>query len=63
MSKKLKSTNNGNQLTAEMRDELMDGLSKMQQGQGSSQTFDPKYAKWDIPKGAIMAFNLSTCPQ
>ena len=60
---KLKSTNNGNQLTAEMRDELMDGLSKMQQGQGSSQAFDPKYAKWDIPKGAIMAFNLSSCPE
>ena len=60
---KLKSTNNGNQLTAEMRDELMDGLSKMQQGQGSSQTFDPKHAKWDIPKGAIMAFNLSSCPE
>jgi|GEM_PF-1362251 hypothetical protein len=46
-----------------MRDELMDGLSKMQQGQGSSQTFDPKHAKWDIPKGAIMAFNLSSCPE
>ena len=60
---KLKSTNNGNQLTAEMRDELMDGLSKMQQGQGSSQTFDPKHAEWDIPKGAIMAFNLSFCPE
>lgn len=60
---KLKSTNNGSQLTAEMRDELMDGLSKMQQGQGSSQTFDPKHAKWDIPKGAIMAFNLSSCPE
>lgn len=60
---KLKSTNNGSQLTAEMRDELMDGLSKMQQGQGSSQTFDPKPAKWDIPKGAIMAFNLSSCPE
>ena len=60
---KLKSTNNGNQLTAEMRDELMDGLSKMQQEQGSSQTFDPKPAKWDIPKGAIMAFNLSSCPE
>ena len=60
---KLKSTNNGNQLTAEMRDELMDGLSKMQQGQDSSQKFDPKHAKWDIPKGAIMAFNLSFCPE
>ena len=60
---KLKSTNNGNQLTAEMRDELMDGLSKMQQGQGSSQKFDPKHAEWDIPKGAIMAFNLSFCPE
>ena len=60
---KLKSTNNGNQLTAEMRDELMDGLSKMQQGQGSSQKFDPEHAEWDIPKGAIMAFNLSFCPE
>lgn len=60
---KLKSTNNGNQLTAEMRDELMDGLSKMQQGQGSSQKFDPKHPEWDIPKGAIMAFNLSFCPE
>ena len=39
----------------------MDGLSKMQQGQGSSQKFDPKHA--DIPKGAIMAFNLSFCPE
>ena len=57
---KLKSTNNGNQLTAEMRDELMDGLSKMQQGQGSSQ---PTTTVIDIPKGAVMAFNLSTCPQ
>lgn len=45
-----------------MRDELMDGLSKMQQGQGSLQKFDPKHAG-DIPKGAIMAFNLSFCPQ
>lgn len=60
---KLKSTNNGNQLTAEMRDELMDGLSKMQQGQGSSQTFNQKHTEWDIPKGAIMAFNLSFCPE
>ena len=60
---KLKSTNNGNQLTAEMRDELMDGLSKMQQGQGSSQTFNQEHTKWDIPKGAIMAFNLSSCPE
>ena len=60
---KLKSTNNGSQLTAEMRDELMDGLSKMQQGQGSSQTFNQKHAEWDIPKGAIMAFNLSSCPE
>lgn len=60
---KLKSTNNGSQLTAEMRDELMDGLSKMQQGQGSSQTFNQKHTKWDIPKGAIMAFNLSSCPE
>ena len=60
---KLKSTNNGNQLTAEMRDELMDGLSKMQQGQGSSQTINQKHTKWDIPKGAIMAFNLSSCPE
>ena len=57
---KLKSTNNGSQLTAEMRDELMDGLSKMQQGQGSS---NQKHTKWDIPKGAIMAFNLSSCPK
>lgn len=57
---KLKSTNNGNQLTAEMRDELMDGLSKMQQGQGLSQ---PTTTVIDIPKGAIMAFNLSSCPQ
>ena len=57
---KLKSTNNGNQLTAEMRDDLMDGLSKMQQGQGSSQ---PTTTVIDIPKGAVMAFNLSTCPQ
>ena len=46
-----------------MRDELMDGLSKMQQGQGSSQTFNQKHPKWDIPKGAIMAFNLSSCPE
>lgn len=60
---KLKSTNNGNQLTAEMRDELMDGLSKMQQGQGSSQTFNQEHTKWGIPKGAIMAFNLSSCPE
>lgn len=60
---KLKSTNNGSQLTAEMRDELMDGLSKMQQGQGSSQTFNQEHTKWDIPKGAIMAFNLSSCPK
>ena len=57
---KLKSTNNGSQLTAEMRDELMDGLSKMQQGQGSSQ---PTTTVIDIPKGAVMAFNLSSCPQ
>ena len=41
----------------------MDGLSKMQQGQGSSQPLDPKHAQWDIPKGAIMAFNLSFCPE
>lgn len=46
-----------------MRDDLMDGLSKMQQGQGSSQAFDQKPTKWDIPKGAIMAFNLSFCPE
>lgn len=68
---KLKSTNNGNQLTAEMRDELMDGLSKMQQKQESSPGFMPWVEEpshpstpWKgIPKGAIMAFNLSTCPQ
>ena len=57
---KLKSTNNENQLTAEMRDKLMDGPSKMQQGQGSSQ---PTTTVIDIPKGAVMAFNLSSCPQ
>ena len=57
---KLKSTNNGNQLTAEMRDDLMDGLSKIQQWQGSSQ---PTTTVMDVPKGAVMAFNLSSCPQ
>lgn len=57
---KLKSTNNGNQLTAEMRDDLMDGLSEIQQWQGSSQ---PTTTVMDVPKGAVMAFNLSSCPQ
>lgn len=57
---KLKSTSNGNHLTAEMRDDLMDGLSKMQQGQGVLQ---PNTTTIDIPKGAIMAFDLSSCPQ
>lgn len=37
----------------------MDGLSKMQQGQGSSQ---PTTTVIDIPKGAVMAFNLNSCP-
>lgn len=54
----LKSTKNGNKLTAEMWDNLMDGLSKMQQNWASNTT------PWlEIPKGAVMAFNLETCPQ
>ena len=41
---KLKSTNNGNQLTAKMRDDLMDGLSKIKE------TIPPTV---DIPKFTI----------
>ena len=52
---KLKSTANSNQLNAEMRDQLMDGLSKMQ-----AQL--PSTHGETIPAGAVMAFNLSSCP-
>lgn len=46
----LKSTANGNKLTQSMRDSLIEGLS----WQNSSNA--------GIPAGAVMAFNLSTCP-
>lgn len=52
---KLKSTANENRLNAEMRDQLMDGLSKMQ-----AQL--PSTHGETIPAGAVMAFNLSSCP-
>ncbi len=52
---KLKSTANENRLNAEMRDQLMDGLSKMQ-----AQL--PSTHGGTIPAGAVMAFNLSSCP-
>lgn len=52
---KLKSTANENRLNAEMRDQLMDGLSKMQ-----AQL--PTTHGETIPAGAVMAFNLSSCP-
>ena len=54
---KLKSTypENNNRLSAEMRDQLMDGLSKMQEK-------IPTTNGETIPAGAVMAFNLSSCP-
>ena len=54
---KLKSTypENNNRLSAEMRDQLMDGLSKMQ-------AQIPTTNGETIPAGAVMAFNLSSCP-
>ena len=52
---KLKSTANENRLNAEMRDQLMDGLSKMQEK-------IPTTNGETIPAGAVMAFNLSSCP-
>ncbi len=51
----LKSTRNSNQLNSEMRDQLMDGLSKMQEK-------IPTTNGETIPAGAVMAFNLSSCP-
>lgn len=51
----LKSTANKNRLNAEMRDQLMDGLSKMQEK-------IPTTNGETIPAGAVMAFNLSSCP-
>ena len=51
----LKSTANENRLNAEMRDQLMDGLSKMQEK-------IPTTNGETIPAGAVMAFNLSSCP-
>ena len=52
---KLKSTANENRLNAQMRDQLMDGLSKMQEK-------IPTTNGETIPAGAVMAFNLSSCP-
>lgn len=48
---KLKSTSNNNQLNSQMRNDLMDGLSKLQTQQNSI-----------IPAWAVMAFNLASCP-
>ena len=49
----LKSTKNGNKLTAEMWDNLMDWLSKVKN----------VTTPWmEIPAGAVMAFDLTACP-
>lgn len=46
----LKSTANGNKLTQAMRDSLIEGLSRQNTSNAS------------IPAGAVMAFNLTSCP-